>query len=217
MLCCVRLVLVFVDFVVMYLFKEKFVKKIVIVALLSAFAATPALADNTGRFYVAGDLGPVSLSNTTVPPVGSYTATTFQNPNMIRIAGGYHFSPMMAVEIGYAKFGDSTISYPGIGDATLAMHSFQVAAVGTFPLNPQFDLIGKLGFSNNTEKLTGTGGFANINTSESKTDLLIGIGAQYNVTSQVGIRAQLERFGKYDSFSSPVRASVLSVGVAYTF
>jgi OOP family OmpA-OmpF porin len=97
------------------------------------------------------------------------------------------------------------------------MHSFQVAAVGTFPMNPQFDLIGKLGFSNNSEKLTGTGGFAALNTSESKTDLLIGVGAQYNVTSQVGIRAQYESFGKFDSYSNPVKASVFSVGVAYTF
>lgn len=195
----------------------KIMRKIAIVALLASCIATPALADNTGRFYLAGDLGTVRLSNTTVPPVGSYSATTFQNPNMIRIAGGYHFSQMMAVEIGYAKFGDSTISYGGIGDATLATHSIQAAAVGTFPLNPQFDLIGKLGFSNNTEELTGTGGFATINASESKTDLLIGLGAQYNLNSQVGIRAQYESFGKYDSYPNPVKASVLSVGVAYTF
>jgi hypothetical protein len=37
--------------------KENIMKKIAIVALLSAFVATPALADNTGRLYMGGDLG----------------------------------------------------------------------------------------------------------------------------------------------------------------
>lgn len=192
-------------------------KKVTLLALLSVCIATPALADNTGRFYIAADLGTASYSNTTVPAVGGYPAATFPNPNLFSIAGGYHFSPMLAAEIGYTKFGDSTISYSGVGDATLAMHSVQVAAVGTYPLNPQFDLIGKLGFSSNTEDLTGTGGLSSVNGSNSKTDLLFGIGAQYNVNSQTSIRAQYQSFGKFDSYTDPVKATAFTVGVAYTF
>lgn len=192
-------------------------KKITIVALLSVCVATPALADNTGTYYVAGDLGGASYSNTTVPAAGNFAATTFPNPKMIRIAGGYHISQTLAVEVGYAKFGDSTISYPGVGDATLAMHSLQIAAVGTYPLNPSFDLIGKLGLSNNSEQLTGTGSLASVNASNSKTDLLIGVGAQYNVDSTVSIRAQYESFGKFDNYQQPVKASVFSVGIVKNF
>jgi OOP family OmpA-OmpF porin len=166
---------------------------------------------------MGADLGKASYSNTNVPPAGGFAATTFANPGMIRIAGGYHFSPMLAAEIDYAKFGDSTLSYAGVGDATLAMHSVQIAAVGTYPLNPQFDLIGKLGFSSNTEKLTGTGSFSTLNSSNSKTDLLIGIGAQYNLTSNASIRLQYEDFGKFDNYSEPVKASVFSLGITSNF
>jgi len=199
-------------------FKGKIkMKKITLVALLSVCIATPALADNTGKFYIAADLGHASYSNTTVPAAGPFAATTFPNPNMFTIAGGYHFSQMLAAEIGYTKFGDSTISYAGVGDATLGMHSVQVAAVGTYPLNPQFDLIGKLGFSNNTANLTGTGGFASINSSNSKTDLLIGVGAQYNVTSQTSIRVQYESFGKFTNDTNPIKATAFTLGVASSF
>jgi OOP family OmpA-OmpF porin len=192
-------------------------KKITTVVLLFAFVAPPALADNTGKAYVAGDLGSASYSNVTVPAGGGYPAGTFPNPAMVRIAGGYHFSPIFAAEIGYSKFGDTQLDYAGVGIATLSMNSFQVAAVGTFPVSPQFDLIGKLGLSRNTVNLTGTGGFSSINNSSSQTDLLVGAGMQYNLNSQVSIRAQYDSFGKFTNDSQPITASAISVGVAYNF
>lgn len=192
-------------------------KKIATVVLLFAFVAPPALADNTGKAYVAGDFGSASYSNVTVPAVGGYPAGTFPNPGMVRIAGGYHFSPMFAAEIGYSKFADTSLDYAGIGIATLSMNSLQVAAVGTFPLSPQFDLIGKLGLSRNTVNLTGTGGFSSMNETSSQTDLLIGLGAQYHINAQYTVRAQYDSFGKFDNSAEPIEASAFSVGVAYNF
>src|SRR5450830_2155127 len=99
-------------------------KKIVIATLLSAFIATPALADNTGKFYVAGDFGSATYSG----------LPGWSNPNVIRIAGGFHFSPVFAVELGYSMFGDSNGTYNtqfGLAPATLSLSSFQVSAVGT--------------------------------------------------------------------------------------
>ena len=194
-------------------------KKTAMTILLSACVATPALADNSGKFYIAGDLGQASYSNVTVPAAGGFTAGTFANPGMVGIAGGYHFSEMLAVEVGYSKFGDSTLNYGGIGSVTLATSSLHVAAVGTYPLTAQFDLIGKLGLSANKENLTG---FAN--QSQSKTDLLLGIGAQYHINSKFAVRAQYENFGKFsgspnpaDGSSSPVKVSAISVGLTYDF
>lgn len=188
-------------------------------ALLSACVATPALADNSGKFYIASDLGQASFSNVTVPAAGGIPAATFANPGMVDIAGGYHFSDMLAVEVGYSKFSDSTLNYAGIGSATLGTSSLHVAAVGAYPLTAQFDLIGKLGLSANKENLTG---FAN--QSQSKTDLLLGIGAQYHINSKFAVRAQYENFGKFsgspnpaDGSSSPVKVSAISVGFTYDF
>lgn len=192
-------------------------KKIATFVLLFAFVTPQALADNTGKAYVAGDLGSASYSNVTVPAVGGYPAGTFPNPGMVRIAGGYHFSPMFAAEIGYSTFGDTSLNYAGIGIVTLSMNSFQVAVVGTLPLSPQFDLIGKLGSSRNTAKLTGTGGFAGTNETSSQSDLLIGLGAQYHINAQYTVRAQYDSFGIFDSSAEPIEASAFSVGIAYNF
>ena len=178
-------------------------KKIAIVALLSAFVATPALADNTGQMYIAGDLGAATYSN----------MSPFPNPGVIRLAFGSHFSPNLAAEVGYSKFGDSTLTGPG-GSATISASSFQIAAIGSLPLNPQFDLTGKLGFSHNSADLSSTFG-ATASTSQSS--VLFGVGAQYHMNSQVSIRAQYENYGKFDNTSAPMEATALSLGVVYNF
>ncbi|HEY8888312.1 MAG TPA: porin family protein [Gallionella sp.] len=183
-------------------------KKISLAILLSAFVATPALADNTGRFYIAGDLGSATYSN----------MDPFPNPGVFRIAGGYHFSPALAVEVGYSKFGDSTVTIVGFGSATVSASSFQVAAVGSLPLNPQFDLIGKLGLASNSETDSVTiPGVGNASGSYSQSDLLIGFGAQYHINSQVSVRLQYDNYGKFDNYPSPMKASSISLGVAYDF
>lgn len=178
-------------------------KKIAIAVLLSAFVAAPALADNAGKFYVAGDLGKATYSN----------LSPFPNPGVIRIAGGYHFIPALAVELGYSKFGDSTVVGPG-GSATISASSFQVAAVGSLPLSPEFDLIGKLGLANNSADLTSTVGIFG---STSQSDLLIGFGGQYHVNSQVSVRLLYDNYGKFDNSASPMKATSISLGVAYNF
>lgn len=177
-------------------------KKIVIAALLSAFISTPALADNTGKFYVAGDFGSATYSG----------LPGWSNPNVVRIAGGFHFSPVFAVEMGYSMFGDSNTIDPTYGPATISASSFQVSAVGTLPLSPQFDLIGKLGLASNYEEYSDATGYS---ASWSHSDLLIGFGAQFNVNSQVSVRALYDNYGKFDNFFPPMKATSLSLGVVY--
>jgi OOP family OmpA-OmpF porin len=180
-------------------FGNDHMKKIAIAALLSTCIAVPALAANTGTAYIAGDLGVATYTNT----------SPFSSPGMIRIAGGYHFSPMLAVEVGYTMFGDSTV-----GGTTLSASSFQVAAIGSLPLNAQFDLIGKLGMANNSEKYSDAWGtFA----SYSQSSLMFGIGAQFHADKQLSVRVQYEDYGNFDNYPQPMQATTLSVGVAYNF
>jgi OOP family OmpA-OmpF porin len=195
-------------------------KKITIVALLSIWAATPALADNTGNFYVGGDLGSVTFSNS----AGPNAPPDFPNPGAIRIAGGYHFMPMFAVEAGLLIIGDSTLSFPGY-TVTTKNSALQVAAVGTYPVSSSFDLFAKLGMSMNSNKLTGTGLVSFINSSTTSTTLMFGIGGQYNINQHFGIRAQYEDFGKFKTNDGPVApvnswdfgVKMISVGGVYNF
>ena len=191
-------------------------KKIAIAAMLSACIATPALADNTGKMYIAGDLGSANFTNATMVFAGGGQAT-FPNPGVIRIAGGFHFSPMMALEMGYSIFGDSIITVPG-GSFTLQARSLHVAAIGSLPLNPQFDLTGKIGLTNNSYSKKTTGGAVVLSGSNSsQSDILLGIGAQLHLNSQMTLRAQYENYGKFDNFAQPLSASTISIGMVLNF
>jgi OOP family OmpA-OmpF porin len=210
-------------------------KKIAIVALLTAFAATPALADNSGKFYVAGDLSLspsytnatnviVATNKTTGATIGVFNFP-FPNPKyMWRIAGGMHINPTVAVEIAYSQFTDSSMTVVGAGNYTLSASSFQVAAVGTYPLalgcqaESKFDLIGKLGIANNSS-LQSSPSTAVLNGASSKTDLLMGVGVQYHINKEYKVRVQYDRFGKFQdsTHTNPLTANAISAGVVYEF
>ena len=178
--------------------------KLAIAVLLSVFVATPALADNTGEYYVAADVGAATYSN----------LPGWSNPSVIRISGGYYFSPVFAVEMGYSAFGDSNTIDPVYGPATISASSFQLAGVGIFPISPQFDLIGKVGLASNTEDYSdASGGYG----SWTQSDLLIGFGGQFHVNSQVSVRALFDSYGKFDNLFPPMKASSASLGIVYNF
>ena len=200
-------------------------KKIALVALLSAVVATPALADNTGKFYGAVDLGSVSFSNAT-SGMGSNAA--FPNPGAFRFAAGYNITPMFAVEAGYAMIGDSkidTVNAQGVAGIntteTVKSSSLSVAGVANYAINDAFGVFGKLGFANSKidYTCTATGGFTCTSSSGSKTALLLGVGAQYNINKQFAIRAQYEDFGKVTvgNGGPGVGIKMVSVGAAYNF
>lgn len=196
-------------------------KEIALVALLSAVVATPALADNTGKFYGAVDLGSVSYSNAMGGPTGT---TAYPNPGAFRFAAGYNITPMFAVEAGYAMIGNSIIdSNLGGGvtaQETLKTSSLQFAGVANYAINDTFGVFGKLGFANTKIDATLTSNFGvTAAASGSKTGLLLGLGAQYNINKQFAIRAQYEDFGKVTVSNGfgDTGLKMFSVGGVYNF
>ncbi|MFA6062839.1 MAG: porin family protein [Gallionella sp.] len=159
-------------------------------ALLAATITTPVLAQGTEGLYIALDLGSVSFNNSNLG------GTEFAGPKSFRIASGYRFTPTVAVEAAYVNIGSSTM-VTSVGNVTLKNSVLQLAAVANYPLNDSFDLIGKLGISSDANKVSGTGNFSGLNTSNRKTSLMYGVGAQYNVNKQWAVRAQYEDFGKH--------------------
>ena len=175
-------------------------KKIFAVALLSSLFVTPAFAGSAG-LYVALDASTWSLSN---------KLAGASNPSAgYRFAAGYHFTPNWGVEMAYANSSNGTS-----GGQNYQAKSTQIAAVGTYPVSDQLDVFAKIGYAAN--KLTGD---ATSNcTNCSKNDLLYGIGAQYNVNKQFGVRVQYESVGKLTSSgNNDISGTNVSLGVAYSF
>ena len=197
-------------------------KKIAIVALLSVCVTTPALADNSDKFYGAVDLGSASMTNNSL--INGSTTTPVSGA--VRIAGGYNFSQNFAVEVGYAKLrssGPQNSTVLGIGTETQTGKgsSAQIAAVGILPLNDAWSLFGKVGLANNRTDYTLTSSYgANVTGSGSSTSLLTGFGFQYNVNSKFTIRGQLESFGNNQIGSGSgvtINTSMMSIGGVYNF
>lgn len=111
-----------------------------------------------------------------------------------KLYAGYKFHPNVAVEGGWASLFDK-----GGVEAT----SLEVVAVGILPLAPQFSLLGKLGFAS-IDVDSPAGG-------DTKTELTYGIGAQYDVTPKIGVRAQWQRY------DTDQEIDLLSVGVLFRF
>lgn len=174
-------------------------KKVLIASLLSSLFAASAYAAVPGG-YVALDLQNWSATNT----------GALGNPSVgLRIGGGYRFTENWGVEANYAQSGKSS-SVAGVDYKFTAL---QLAATGTYPINPQFDVYAKLGFSANKFDITPSV------PSNSKTSFLFGVGGQYNINQQWGVRLEYENLGDTTNFSAgnQVSASTISIGGVYAF
>ncbi|MEW5903921.1 MAG: porin family protein [Pseudomonadota bacterium] len=189
-------------------------KKIVSAALLATAISTPAFAADASNYYISADFGSASYSNVTV------AAGTYPNPGMFRIAAGYQFSPTLGAEIGYTKFGDSSIII-GTASGTIVASSFQVAAVGTFPITPEFNLIAKAGLASNKQSLdVKSSGIVTSSYAGSQSALMVNLGAQYNFSPKFGLRVQYENYGEFGPFGTTgknMKASTTSFGIVSYF
>lgn len=118
-----------------------------------------------------------------------------QDDTGFKIFGGYQFHRNIAAELGYGLLFDKS---------GVELTSIEAVAVGIFPLANQFSLIGKLGFAMLEAK--GPGG------SNDDTELTYGIGAQYDLTRNLGFRLQWQR---YDT--NPEDVDFISLGVVWRF
>lgn len=156
-----------------------------LIALLSGAAivvSTGALAQaGMQGFYAGAEVGNTDVS-------GADDDIGF------KILGGYRFHPNLAAEIGYGMLYDKS---------GVEVTALEAVVVGMFPLNNQFSLIGKLGFANVDVEVPGA--------SDDKTELTWGIGAQYDLGRNLGLRAVWQRYETDDAID------YLAVGVLWRF
>lgn len=142
------------------------------IAMLGAAAmalSTGALAQSMMPGFYAG----VEVGSS---DLGSETDTA------MRAFGGFQFHPNIAVEIGYGFLYDK-----GATEVT----ALEVVGVGMYQVAPQFSVLGKLGFANIEVDVGGS--------SDDKTELVFGVGAQYDVTRNLSARLMLTRYNTSDA------------------
>ena len=131
-----------------------------------------------------------------------------------KIFGGMRLNRNFAVEGAYTDFGSfkATGTLSGVPvNVTVKGTSWSASGVGLLPLaEDRFTLFGKAGLSYTTVKSNGTAGSFSSAGTEHETELLWGLGAMYNFTRSLGVRAEWERLQKSD-------VNMMSLGVQYRF
>ncbi|TYQ05426.1 UNVERIFIED_ORG: OOP family OmpA-OmpF porin [Zoogloea ramigera] len=179
-------------------------------------AGTSAYADDAGTGYVG------------VGAVGS--KYEFNAPNAVsgenhsgykaggKIYGGYNIDQTWAVEGGYTDFGKKSYNYTagGLpGGVHTDAHSYYLAGKGTWPVNQQIALTGKLGVARNTNEVS-TSGISSVNGDKNKTALYASVGAEYAVTNNVKVSLEYEHYGKND-IDTGRKSGAVTAGVRYAF
>jgi opacity protein-like surface antigen len=137
-----------------------------------------------------------------------------------KLFGGVEVDKTWGVEAGYTDFRSTDYT---VGTGALAPrwstkgHAIYVAGKGTMPLNDQFSLFGKLGVTSvKTEATIAGSGVPVISTlSDTKTGAYAALGAQYNLSKQVALTAEYERYGKSRSYGA--KPDAFTVAARYSF
>lgn len=212
-------------------------RKTVIAALLigSSFVVSNVMAADEAGWYVGASLGRSSIDIDTNKVVAAAvaagfataTATADTSDTAYKLFAGYKVNRNFAVEGGYTDLGKASISMTTTGpvasiNAEAKATAWEVNAVGILPINENFSVFGKLGYHWDDVKakaaaISGGAGVA-INKDYSGNDFKFGVGAEYNINRNVGLRLEFERYNNVGSSTSGGQdVDVASLGMAYRF
>ncbi len=181
--------------------------KLKVLVMGIAMVVTTPLAIAEG-FYGAFDLGQSKAKDACKGVAGlcSYTDTAY------RLAAGYQINQNFGVEGAYVDLGKTNASVAG-NAVNIKNTEWQVAATGTYPFGNGFSLIGKAGiaFWDQATSVAVAGGNPN------GKNILLGIGAQYDLSKVTAVRGQYETHQTGDNVTGRGDLATLSVGVVFKF
>src|SRR5688572_2697436 len=128
-----------------------------------------------------------------------------------KIFGGYMFSRNFGLEVAYVNLGE--VSYSGtfggfpVTGGKVEVTGFNVAALGSLPINEQFSIFGKIGLFMWEAEASDTTGGVPFSATADGTDLSLGLGVSYNFTRNFAVRAEWEMFQ-----TDEADATLLSIG-----
>jgi OOP family OmpA-OmpF porin len=175
---------------------KKCLKPLIVAATLVALGTLNTQADG---LYLGGSVGSSHYRGDAIGGEATSHGSTAYD-----LYGGYAFSPYLGLELGDAKLGSF---HSSAGEYRI--NGLYLDAVGSIPLAGSLSALGRLGVYG--AKLdTSTEG------SDHSTDLKLGLGLEYKLTDQVGLRGEWTRY-RFEAFGSKPDADVYSVGLNYHF
>ena len=172
-------------------------KKIAVAILLAGSVFAPAALAQSD-LYVSGGYSALDGDGATL--------------NAVTIRGGMSFNELIGAEF-ETSFGLGAEDFDGLAGAEIELESqFAGYLVGRYPVAPQFDVLGRIGYST-TEFQVSNGGVS----SDADVDgFALGLGGEYMITQQFGIRGDYTRIeADDDQFDGGV--NVFAISGVYKF
>lgn len=203
-------------------------KKRLIAGLIGAgfaLSAPSALAQaqQDVRFYIGGSLGQAQVD---LDCTG--TTSCDDKDTSWKMFGGYQINQNFAVELGYSNLGEVRADTPSfvfggltVPPATTRIETtaWELVGVGSLPMADRFSLFGKLGLYRAETKIDiAFEGAGSVTDDDNNVGLTLGVGARYDFTRNLGIRAEWQRYSEVaaaDFGESDV--DVISIGVLWRF
>jgi OOP family OmpA-OmpF porin len=135
------------------------------------------------------------------------------------ILGGYQINRNFAAELGYHDLGKVTFSAPGV-NGNIKASAWELVGLGAYPLANQFSVYGKLGAYHAESKSSASiAGLGSGSLKETNTDLTFGLGVQYDVSRELGVRGEWQRYKNVggDNTGGKSDIDVLGIGAIWRF
>jgi OOP family OmpA-OmpF porin len=189
-------------------------------ASLTAGAVTTAAAQDVPN-WIGVSLGNTQFSNSNNLS-GITPTSTDKSDNAWKIYLGIPFNKNLGLELGYAKLGDQSIT-GNFGGANATSRATSTAylfdLVGNYDFNESFSLLGKIGMHRWGVNDDTTKNGVNASNGADGFDSTYGLGLQYNVNKDVGLRMEWERINNmgHEGTTGKIDANLISIGVIYRF
>lgn len=183
--------------------------------LITASQASAQVQQSVAGFYVGGSLGQSSFDKEIVRELIT-SGTVDTSDTGFKVFGGYQFNRNVGLEVAYVDLGKASYSGfagpdPVIG-GKVEVTGVNLSAIGAWPVAPNFDVFGKIGFLSWEDKASDVTGGVPFSDKIEGTDLSFGFGAAWHLTRNVRLRVEWERFRVDDT-----DADLFSVGAVYKF
>lgn len=212
---------------------HSFSRHLIGLAALLASAAGGAQAQSDSYYYLGFGAGQskVNIDEGRIAArllSEGQTATTIshdERSTAYRVFGGYQFNRHLALEGGYFKLGRfgfrADTSSEGSLSGQFNVQGMNLDAVATLPITDNLSALARIGaqWARTRDDFSTTGGVVVADPSPSRraTNLKVGVGLQYALSSAVLLRGEAERYRINDATGERGGVNVWSVGLVFPF
>lgn len=192
---------------------------IVATALL---AAAPAYSADDSAFYAGAGIGTLAMSSDNIPGTGGrdFDGSDFA----FKILGGWQMNKYFAFEVEYFDGGspEDKFNVPKYPDTKvpikISLDGWTTSVLAMWPFGDSFNVFGKLGAVFWSGDISGKAKYLGdviytVKGHDSSTDFAWGLGGTWNITDNMGVRAEYQQF-EISDFNS---VDLISASFIYKF